>query len=194
MSKKITFILMKSKNNDTGRLYAMTLEGSKVLRRVSMKEDIPYKCWDKTSHRVKSNFPEYNRINQKIEVETKSFNLNHIDISDGDDNQCALLYMKVNLNKENIRKSTIRKYETILINFYNVLQNEFGRTTLPFALLRDITFVKKLKSEIRKSGKNIGKLKSNKGWFNYMSVFGSFVKDWNTNSGTQFPINTLSFT
>jgi integrase len=61
-------------------------------------------------------------------------------------------------------------------------------------MLRDISFIRILKQEIRKSNKKAKISKTKNGWFNYMSVFARYVNDWNANSGTSFPINVRPFT
>jgi site-specific recombinase XerD len=198
MKEKITFILMDTSDDNIGRLTKMIHQGSKVISRKSMKIKIPYKNWDVGRNRVKNNHPEADQINDLIEKIYTEFNKTQIKIPDGDDRQCVLEYIK-RLNdkqKTDLIKpiSTTLKYKTIISNFEYVIKNTFKMDTLPFGKLRDKDFINVLKFEIRKVRKKNGGLKKNKSWFNYMSVFGTYVNHWNTQSGTQFPINTKIFT
>ena len=198
MKQKLTFILMNTKDNSVGMLNKMIHQGSKVISRKSLKILVPYKSWDSTSKRVKNKYPESDTINQQIDKTIREFNKVKFQIPDGDDTQCAILYMKKFLkDEETLIKypiSTIQKYETIINNFEIVTRNILKMEALPFAMLRDKLFVKSLKIEIRKNFKKKGGYKKNISWFNYMSVFGTLVEKWNTISGTQFPINTKIFT
>ncbi len=193
-TKKLTFILMKSSNKKIGKLYAMLHSGSVVISRNSLKVDVPYKDWDKTNRRVKSINPDSKKINKIIEEKIKEFEIENQEIPTGNDYDCALDYMKKRLNSPSLTLSTKRKYNSILLNFEHVVYGELKMELLPFKLLRDLKFLTVLKNEIRKSGKANKKYKTNAGWFNYMTVFGKYVNDWNRNSGTQFPINIQPFT
>lgn len=198
MSEKITFILLDTNDNNIGMLYSMTHQGSDVLSRKSMKIKIPYKFWDTKIHRIKNTYHDAEAINDTIEAKIKEFKRSKVNIPNGDDNQCVLEYMrKLTLKKRNDKmmpESTFKKYDTIIKNFEQVSHNVFKMDSLPFSSLRNKDFVDELKLEVRKNGKGENRLKKNKTWFNYMSVFGTFVNDWNTFSGTQFPINTRIFT
>ena len=66
-TKKLTFILMKSSNKKNGKLYTMLHSGSVVISRNSLKVDVPYKDWDKSNRRVKSQNPDSKKINSIIE-------------------------------------------------------------------------------------------------------------------------------
>lgn len=192
--KKLTFILMKSRYKSIGKLYAMTHQGAIVINRKSLNIDVPYKNWDKLRNRVKSNHPEFKRINNTIEERVKAFEIENENIPNGDDSQCALAYMKKRIPNSGLTIASVRKYEEILRNFEAVIFYEFKLQSLPFKMLRDISFIRLLKSEIRKSRKEHNKFKTNKGLLTYMTVFGKYVEDWNSNSGTQFPINIRPFT
>ena len=194
MAKKITFILMKTKNSNTGKLYSMIYEGSKVYKRTSLKEDVLYKDWVKESNRVKKTNINAERINKIIEDETSLFQIGQLNIPDGDDNQCVLEYMKTNMDTGLLTKSSLKKYDTILKNFKEVIQRKFGMEILPFRQLRDIKFIKALKIEIQKDSRTEGKYKTNASWLSYMSVFRNYVSHWNKYSGTQFPINVFPLT
>lgn len=198
MKQQLTFILMKTKDNSVGMLNQMIHQGSKVISRKSLKILVPYKSWDSTSKRVKNNHPESEAINQQIEKTIREFNKVKFQIPDGDDRQCAIEYIKRYLGETEIKIkypiATIQKYETIINNFEYVSKKTLKMDSLPFALLRDKSFVKNLKLEIRKNVRKKGSYKKNTSWFNYMSVFGTLVEKWNTTSGTQFPINTKIFT
>ena len=192
--EKMTFILMKSKNIQTGKLYSMIHTGSVVVSRKSMQIDVPYKHWDKNNHRVKSVNPDSKNINEIINAKIRYFEIENQEIPTGNDLQCALEFMKNRLNSPALTISSKRKYGTILKNFESVIFNELGMESLPFKLLRELKFLCILKNEIRKSGCANKKYKTNNAWFNYMTVFGKYVNDWNKSSGTQFPINTQPFT
>ena len=194
IARKITFILMKSKNKQIGKLYAMIHSGSVVISRKSLKIDVPYKQWDKSNHIVKSSNPESKQINNLIDEKIREFEIENQEIPTGNDSACALGYMKSRLNSPALTTGSKSKYKTILKNFEAVVYEELKMDSLPFKQLRDIKFLQVLKNEIRKGRKGTNKFKSNSSWFNYMTVFGGFVKEWNKNSGTQFPINTLPFT
>jgi integrase len=196
--EKITFILLKTKTEDIGMINEMIHQGSKVISRKSMKIKIPYKSWDSNLKRVKKSHPDYLLINQSIEKRIKEFEKISHKIPDGDDQQCVLNYIKKLNQKEKedfLRPiSTTLKYETIIKNFDFVIKKILRLETLPFGKLREKNFVENLKMQLRKQNNGTDRLKKNKTWFNYMSVFGSFVNNWNINSGTQFPINTRFFT
>lgn len=194
IGKKLTFILMKSTNKHIGKLYAMIHSGSVVINRKSLKIDVPYKHWDKNSHKVKSSNPDSKQINNLIDEKIREFEIENKEIPTGNDLECALKYMKSRLISPALTTGSKSKYKTILKNFESVVFEELKMDSLPFKQLRDIKFLHILKNEIRKGRKGTNKLKSNSSWFNYMTVFGGFVKDWNKNSGTQFPINILPFT
>lgn len=191
---KITFILMKSNKNHIGKLYAMTHQGTKVISRKSMQIDVPYKFWDKQKRKVKDSYPEANRINSLIEKKNKEFEIANNNIPTGNDEQCALMYMKKHIEDSTIVTSSKNKYRIILKNFEKVIYSTLKMNSLPFKMLRNIPFLEILKKEIRKNGKKEGAFKTNKGWHDYMTVFGSFVELWNAYSGTQFPINIRPFT
>jgi len=194
INKKLTFILMKSTNKKIGKLYSMVHSGSVVISRNSLKVDVPFKEWDKTKHRVNNQYTYSKNINKIIEEKIREFEIRNQEIPTGNDSECALEYMRKRLNSTALVISSRSKYKTILANFESVIYNELKMESLPFKLLRDLKFLCVLKNEIRKSGRKTQKLKTNTGWFNYMSVFGKYVNDWNKNSGTQFPINIQPFT
>jgi integrase len=198
MGKKLTFILMKARGDADGMLTAMVHQGSRVYSRKSMKVRVPVKFWDEKLNRVKKGFPSADEINKKIESKIQEFRKTNLNIPDGDDGQCALVYFRKSneRHRKNLLRpiSTIDKYETILKNFEYVVHRVLKMETLPFGKLREKEFVENLKMEIRKVKGSDKRMKTNSGWFNYMSVFGTFVNDWNLNSGTQFPINTRLFT
>jgi site-specific recombinase XerD len=185
---------MKSNSKQIGKLYAMIHSGSVVINRKSLKIDVPYKHWDKNNRRVKSSNPDSNQINNLIDEKIREFEIENQEIPTGNDLECALKYMKSRLNSPSLTTGSKSKYKTILKNFESVVYEELKMDSLPFKQLRDIKFIQILKNEIRKGRKGTNKFKSNSSWFNYMTVFGGFVKDWNKNSGTQFPINILPFT
>ena len=54
----------------------------------------------------------------------------------------------------------------ILKNFESVVFDGLKMNSLPFNMLRDISFVRTLKQEIRKSGKKAKTSKTKNGWFN----------------------------
>jgi len=193
-TKKLAFILMKSTNKKIGKLYAMVHSGSVVISRNSLKVDVPYKEWDKTKRRVKNLYSDSKKINRIIEEKIRDFEIENQEIPTGNDSECALDYMRKRLNSPVLAISSKSKYKTILANFESIIYNVLKMESLPFKLLRDLKFLCVLKNEIRKSGRKSKKLKTNTGWFNYMSVFGKYVNDWNKNSGTQFPINIQPFT
>ena len=198
MSEKITFILFGTTDKNIGMIYSMIHQGSDVLSRKSMKIKIPYKFWDNQIHRVKNNYHDAERINNMIEETIKEFRRSKIKIPNGEDSQCVLEYMRIlTLKKRNDKmmpESTFKKYGTIIKNFEQITHKVFKMDSLPFGSLRNKDFVYELKLKIRNNNKGGGRLKKNKSWFNYMSVFGTFVNYWNTFSGTQYPINTRIFT
>lgn len=195
-NSKATFILMKTKDAKVGRIYTMIHKGSVVITRKSLKMDVPYKFWDYNRNRVKGSYPDAKIINKILEERVQEFEiLNRITPTE-DENQCALAYMKRRIDESPITNSSKNKYNTVLQNFEIVVFKVMRMETLPICKLRDISFVRSLKNEIRKNGnkKKQVKLKSNKSWFNYMSVFASFINDWNAHSGTPYPINVRPFT
>jgi len=194
INKKLTFILMKTQDPKTGALYAMTYIGKKVLTRTSMKKKIEYRKWEKQTHRVKSIYPESNEINPLLEKTLMEFQIKNMELLTGDDKLCSLVYMRQRISQESLSVRTRLKYYTIASNFEKVIFEELKLKTLPFSQLRDIQFIRLLQSKIRVNGKTHKDLKTNKGLFNYMSIFAKYVKEWNMDSGTQFPINVLSFT
>jgi integrase len=198
MSEKITFILLATNDKNIGMIYSMIHQGSDVVSRKSMKIKIPYKFWDTKIHRVKKNYHDAERINDNIESLIKEFKRSNLNIPNGEDSQCVLEYMrKFTLKKRNDKmmpESTYKKYDTIIKNFEQIIYKVFKMDSLPFGSLRNKDFIYELKLEIRKNCKGGNRLKKNKSWFNYMSVFGTFVNHWNTVSGTQYPINTRIFT
>lgn len=194
MSKKITFILMKTKDKNLGTLYAMIYDGKKVISRTSLGVKVPYNDWIKGANRIKKNNLNANEINKLIDEKIENFNIENLELSDGDDNQCAIEYMRLNLDTGKLTNPTLKKYNNILKNFQKVIYKNLGMQSLPFKKLRDLKFIQILKSEIRKSNRNPGKFKTNASWKCYMSVFSHYISHWNENSGTQFPINTNPLT
>lgn len=194
IKKKLTFILMKTNSSKAGKLYAMEYAGRTVISRKSMKVDVPYRDWDKGRILVKANNPDANSINALISDKKREFERMNIDIPMGDDNLCILNYMASRISYSGLTLSSQRKYNIILKNFEDVVYNRFKMSSLPLKALRDISFVRKLKQEIRVNLRGDIPFKSNRAWHNYMVVFCRFVEDWNSNSGTQFPINTRPFT
>lgn len=191
---KLTFILMKTQNPKIGRLYNMIHKGAVVLSRNSLKIDVPYKYWDAKRNRVKSSFPDSQVINKTLEQKVKEYDVLHRIVPIENEDQCVLKYMKERINDSGLTSSSIKKYNLILKNFESVVFGELKMDKLPFYILRDISFIRTLKQEIRKSGKKSKSLKTKNGWFNYMSVFARYVNDWNSYSGTPFPINVRPFT
>ncbi len=191
---KLTFILMKTKNPKIGKLYTMIHKGAVVISRNSLKIDVPYKYWDPIRNRVKSTFPDSGIINKTLEQKIKEYEVLHRVVPTEDENQCVLQYIKKRIGDSGLTQSSIKKYNNILKNFESVVFDGLKMKSLPFNILRDISFVRTLKQEIRKSGKKAKTSKTKNGWFNYMSVFSRYVNDWNANSGTSFPINVRPFT
>jgi site-specific recombinase XerD len=185
---------MKTKKKQVGKLYTMIHKGSVVISRKSMNTDVPYKQWDKKLNKVKSTYQGSNKINELIEEKIREFEVENYEIPTGNDTECALKFMKSRLNSTALTTGSKSKYNTILKNFETVIYEDLKMDSLPFKNLRDIKFIHILKNEIRKGRKGANRMKSNSSWFNYMTVFGGFVKEWNKTSGTQFPINILPFT
>jgi len=152
--KKLTFILMKTKDPKTGTLYAMTYIGKKVRNRTSMKKKIEYRKWEKQTHRVKSIYPESNEINPLLEKTLMEFQMKNMEMLTGDDKLCSLVYMRQRIMQESLRIRTRQKYFTILSNFEKVVFEELKMKTLPFSQLRDIQFIRLLQSKIRINGKS----------------------------------------
>jgi integrase len=191
---KLTFILMKTKNTKIGKIYTMVHNGSVVIKRNSLKIDVPYKYWDNQRNRVKSSYPDASIINNTLEQKLKEYNIIQRVVPSDDENQCVIDYIKKRIYNAGLTTSSMKKYNTILKNFEHIIFEVLKMDSLPFHMLRDISFLRTLKQEIRKSGKKYKTLKTRNGWFNYMSVFARFVNDWNANSGTSFPINIKPFT
>ncbi len=191
---KLTFILMKTKNPKIGKVYTMIHKGAVVISRNSLKIDVPYKYWDTIRNRVKSNYPDSGIINKTLEQKTKEYEVLHKVVPTEDENQCVLQYFKKRIIDSGLTQSSIKKYTNILKNFETVVFDGLKMNSLPFNMLRDISFIRILKQEIRKSNKKAKISKTKNGWFNYMSVFARYVNDWNANSGTSFPINVRPFT
>jgi integrase len=192
--EKLTFILMKTKNPKIGKIYTMIHKGAVVINRNSLKIDVPYKYWDSKKNRVKSTYPDSGIINKSLEEKVKEYDVLHRVVPTEDENQCALEYIKKRISDSGLTQSSVKKYNNILKNFEIVVFNILKMESLPFHMLRDISFIRTLKQEIRKSGKKAKTSKTRNGWFNYMSVFARYVNDWNANSGTSFPINIRPFT
>jgi integrase len=191
---KLTFILMKTKNPKIGKLYTMIHKGALVISRNTLKIDVPYKYWDSRRNRVKPSFPDSGIINKTLEEKIKEYDVLNRVVPTEDENQCVLQYIKKRIGDSGLTQSSVKKYNNILKNFEVVVYDVLKMDSLPFHLLRDISFVRTLKQEIRKSGKKAKTSKTRNGWFNYMSVFARYVNDWNANSGTSFPINVRPFT
>lgn len=194
INKKLTFILMKTKDTKVGALYMMTHSGGKVISRKSMNRKIEYKKWEKETHRVKTIYPESSEINPLLERTLVEFQMKNMELLTMDDKLCSLVYMRQRISQESLSVRTKKKYYTIVSNFEKIVFEELKMKSLPFSQLRDIQFIRLLQSKIRKNGKTYKGVKTNNGVFNYMSVFTKYVKEWNMDSGTQFPINVLSFT
>ena len=194
INKKLTFILMKTKDPKVGALYAMTYIGNKVLKRTTMNKKIEYKKWEKQTHRVKSIYPESYEINPLLEKTLMEFQMKNMELLTGDDKLCSLVYMRQRIMQESLSIRTRQKYCTIVSNFEKVVYGELNMKTLPFFQLRDIQFIRLLQSKIRLNGKSNKDVKTNNVLHNYMSIFAKYVKEWNMDSGTQFPINVLPFT
>jgi len=149
---KLTFILMKTKNPKIGKLYTMIHKGAVVISRNSLKIDVPYKYWDTNRNRVKSTFPDSGIINKTLEQKIKEYEVLHRVVPTEDENQCVLQYIKKRIGDSGLTQSSIKKYNNILKNFESVVFDGLKMKSLPFNMLRDISFVRTLKQEIRKSG------------------------------------------
>ncbi|MFN6319897.1 MAG: hypothetical protein ACK4YR_09065, partial [Bacteroidota bacterium] len=68
------------------------------------------KLWDKNKRKVKESYQEANRINSLIEKKNKEFEIANNNIPTGNDEQCALMYLKILIEDSTIVTSSNNKY------------------------------------------------------------------------------------
>ena len=197
MEKNLTFILWNTKEPGIKTIYKLVYSGTKVLDRKSLKLRISEKNWDNLSKRVTVREKNHSEINTMLGSIEHEFRIQNSSAQEISDESCSVLYFE-NLLKSSFRDgmtkaSTYKKYCTILQGLKKSAESAFGSPFLPFTELRKPEAIRELTLHLRKSRRKSRSKKEDHVVFNYLSVFKTYVDRWNTESGTQFPINTATF-
>ena len=186
------YIRQNKRDPKSGTIYAIEIDRSTVLRRQSLKAVIPMQHWNSTAQTVHHKNPRAKELNELVQFERVKYQ--HITTQYGQENEesCFLTYFE---NKLEVRKdfeftgATYIKYKTVLNKLKAVVWDKLKKKELTMVDLRNPDVLLVIKNALNSpSSKHV--LKSTASIKSYLSVIGSFIKQWNLDSRTHFPINT----
>jgi integrase len=186
------YIRQSKKEPKLGTIYALEIDGPNVLRRQSLKEVIPMQHWNSTAQTVLHKNPRARELNEIIQFKREKYQRITTNYGQDNDEVCFLTYFEnklETLKDFQLTYASYIKYLTVLNKLRGIVWTEFKKNELNIADLRSPEVLLGIKNALN-SPKSKHALSSTASIKSYLSVIGSFIKHWNLDSRTHFPINT----